>query len=270
MTKWIGFLFLLLMSTCSMAGDRTGATPTLQGCVAPEGLDKVANTSVLVFGEYHGTQEMPSLFFDAVCALTQHHADKRILIGLELSESLRVALDRDLTKHHEAALSAVRADPFWIAFGDGRRSAQMLGLIERLIALAAADARVRVVAIENRGIDSEGAKYFAEQIQAHKADHALVLIGNAHARKLPIQGRDVAPFAQTLGKLGQTVTALDIEAGSGEFWGCTRPGECAPRPVVAKSRGDNAFVELRSCRDACPFDGVLFVPRVSVADPVPR
>src|SRR5207302_1493589 len=109
-----------------------------ESCVPIPGLAPLlAPGALLVFGEVHGTREIPAFVGEVACAAARAG---RVRVGLELPASdaplLRRFLDGD-----EGALG--HSEPWRRpALGSGRTSAAMLALLQRLRALRRAGAPV--------------------------------------------------------------------------------------------------------------------------------
>jgi hypothetical protein len=154
-----------------------------------------------IFGELHGTNEIPALFGDLVCEAA---AQGPVIVGVEMQESSQAALDSWLASDGgAAALSALLRDGHW-RFTDGRASRAMLALLERLRALRAAGRRIAMLAfVPATGPAPTQTPY--EQAMAANWRRALagapgarlfVLVGNIHSRTAPY--RDFEPAAMHL------------------------------------------------------------------------
>jgi hypothetical protein len=64
-------------------------------CRPVSGLSFVESSAVTVFGEYHGTKEIPEFFYDVLCNLYKETTEP-ILIGLELEVLLNEAFQHPL------------------------------------------------------------------------------------------------------------------------------------------------------------------------------
>lgn len=241
-------------------------------CGAPRGTRQlVATADIVLLGELHGTRESPQLLHAIACAMAAEHPDGNILVGLELPGAFNPLLEGLDAETAEASVAALRAHPFWAEPGDGRHSQAMLALLEKLVRWSAREPRLQVATIENQNFDDAGARFFAGLMQARNSRAAVVLAGNAHARRQPVPGHGVAPFGQNLAAqaAGRRVLALKIEGGVSEAWLCLNAGDCGPHEIPGRDRGADAFVELRACpRGDCPFDGIVYLPRLTVSMPV--
>ena len=104
------------------------------------------STRYVVFGELHGTAQLPALFADVVCGASRNGA---VVVGLEYDRPYQPALDAYLASDGgPGAREALMIGMEWPSSGftDGRTSEAMLALIERLRLLKAAGADLSVVA----------------------------------------------------------------------------------------------------------------------------
>ena len=117
-------LSALALTACAAVQDRAGKV-----CGAPEGWQEVAAVAeghLLVFGETHGTEEMPDLFESYVCAASRQGG--RTLVGLEYSPStFDAAMAALASDNPEGALN--EAMPRVWAQLDGRGSEAMRDLV---------------------------------------------------------------------------------------------------------------------------------------------
>ena len=227
---------------------------------------EAAGQRLILLGEMHGTQQIPKL----VGRLVSAYADQGpVLLGLEVHHSEQAALRRYLASDGGTkARSALRARPFWNVHGvqhDGRRSYDMLDLIEQLRQLRTSGKDVDILPYDNppdQTVDSQK----RDKAMAVRLRHAyamlprgrlLVLSGNVHAMlKRPsyapaemqtpmgVYLRDLAPYA------------VNITANSGEHWICmTKCGTVAMMPSTQASGRNSDGV----------YDLEIVLPRFTVA-----
>jgi hypothetical protein len=181
-----------------------------------------------IFGELHGTAEIPILFADLVC---QAAARSQVIVGLEMPEASQAALDAWLASDGGAAArAALLRDSFW-RFTDGRSSAAMLALLGRLRALKAAGRRLSLLAfVPSVGRAATQTPY--EQAMAGNWRRALaaapdarlfVLVGSIHSRTATY--RDFEPAAMHLPR-AEILTFGPLPVG-GSAYNC-QPEGCGP------------------------------------------
>ena len=190
----------------------------------------VPERRAFIFGELHGTTEIPALFGDFVCAAA---AQGPVTVGLEMPESSQAALDAWLASDGSAAARAsLLADSFWRS-GDGRSSAAMLALLERLRALRAAGRRIGLLAFVPPAGDAPTqtpyeqamAANWRRALEASPGSRLLVLVGSIHSRTQHY--RDFDPAAMHLPRAGG-LTLGPLPVG-GSAYNC-QPDGCGPHP----------------------------------------
>lgn len=266
-------LCALLFGAVSLTagGSDHGAAPaepgTIVGTCAPvAGRDWLPNTGAILFGEYHGTREPAALFADLVCARLADADAPRLLVALEMPASLNPILaDPDLGEPG-ALVARLREHPFWDAFNDGRSGASGLALAEWLLRERIRNPdRLHLLAFQVPSIDTAGATLIHDTMQAVAATQALVFTGNAHARKVPIPGKQPAALGQSLVAAGVPVVSLDIRHGGGTAWFCFPPcqsREVPPMPIKGARR-----IEREAHPGDGAFDGWYYVERLSLSGP---
>jgi hypothetical protein len=167
----------------------------------------MADRRAFIFGELHGTNEIPALFADLVCEAA---AQGSVIVGLEMPESSQAALDAWVgSDGGAAALATLLRDGHW-RFADGRASQAMLALVERLRALKAAGRPVSLLAfvpasaatLTGTAYEQAMAAIWRRALTGTPGARLLVLVGNIHSRTAPYRGFEPAamhvPRAQSL------------------------------------------------------------------------
>lgn len=256
---------LIVLATLICACATNVAAPSCNPVAGMEPL--LQEGGVIMVGDYHGTNEPPEVFFELACAYVSLHQVDPVVIAVELPDSLNAAFEEQ--KSFEEAIAALRKDVFWDEFGDGRHSAAMLSMTERLLQLAHhSNGRVRLLAIERPMIDSAGAMFVSDSLRKSGAERSLVFLGNAHARRSQMRGQRSPPMGQVLQDLGHRVVSLNIRPGGGEAWICSGPDNCSRRALPASGSGEIQRIEFNRCEgDHCAFDGFYYIPKLTVSDP---
>jgi hypothetical protein len=243
----VRFLALILVAV-SAASQEPPRCPPLPGAGQ---LFSLPELRFLLVGEMHGTAETPAIFADLVCAAAR--ATKRpIIAAVELHD--RRAIDRFLASGDRVSLLASEE---WKG-KDGRTSAAMLSLLDRLRALKSGGMVSSVVAFsvarsgEPPAIEEHMAGALLQAAGQSPGALVIALTGNAHASKSVIpQIGPHRPMASFL-PAAQTVSLLAADRG-GQAWNCQSDG-CGPHPL--KSSGESARgVTLTSPHSG--YDGVL-------------
>jgi len=260
------WLFALLWLGLSAQALHAGAIDK-HGCAPLQGFDATRQAQVLVFGDMHGTVQSPAVFGQAACLFAQQLGTQRGVIGLELPESFNAYFSSIGTASVGTVWSRARRDPFWNEFNDGRHSAAMLDLVHHLIELSAQSrGSLRLLALERQPIDVDGASLLVKTMRSWNAARALVLIGNAHARMLRMQGQATEPFARNVATAGLRVLSLNAQAGGGEVWWCAP--DCGVHPFFAQPEDGGVKIVLPPDGDTQPWHGYYYVPRMSLSHPV--
>lgn len=193
---------------------------------------------ILLFGEMHGTRELPQAFGEVVC---QAARTAPVVVGLEHpgSEAGRLAAVVGAAGSPEATTAVLRASPYWTSkYQYGATSEAMMALLARLAALRSAGMPIEVFvfdveqAAQGPDRDERMAANIARMARAHPGAQLLILTGNYHARTA--RGTPWDPSARfTAGFLrsaGFDVVGLDF-AGEGEAWACMAPDHDAVAQV---------------------------------------
>lgn len=263
-------LHLLLLATLwfGLWGQALHASSaTAHACLPLRGFDATRDAQVVVFGDMHGTVQSPAVFAQAACLFAQQLGGKRGVIGLELPESFNAYFDDVGVQPVEAVWAHASSDAFWDEFKDGRHSAAMWRLVHRLIELSAkSGGSLRVVALARQPIDVDGASLLVSSMKSLQAARALVLIGNAHARMIRMQGQNSEPFARNVANAGLSVLSLNAQAGGGRGWQCAP--ECAAHPFFAMPEKGGLKIVLLPDGDKEPWHGYYYLPEMTLSHPV--
>lgn len=223
---------------------------------------------LLLLGEFHGTREIPQL----VARLVERYAGEGpVVLGLEIDRGEQRALDAYMdSAGDEAARQSLWRRSWWHrtdARHDGRRSRDMLALIEHVRRLRAGGADVAVLAYDVNGDATPGdvdardramAAAIRSAVEALPRGRVLMLAGNVHAmkerpRSLPPQAprpagtwlRDLHPFS------------VRITARTGHFWAAHGPGRHGP------ATADGARSRTGPATGA--YDALVVLPEFTVA-----
>jgi hypothetical protein len=257
-------LAAVFLAGCMGSHKEVGSKPV---CGQLPGFESVAAADVVVFGDAHGTVEPPQIFATAACRFSSGLNGERGVVGLELPDRFNQYFADLAPDKLAASIAALEADAFWDAMQDGRHSLSMLTMVRQLMAISAeSDGYLKLVAFERRKVDEMGAQFFVERMRAYSAKKGLVFIGNAHARIVPMRGRNVVPFAKRLQDAGLEVISLDIRAGGGKGWLCS--DSCREVPFPSFEGGDAAKIVVEPCAGECAYHGYYYIPALSVSQPV--
>lgn len=234
-------------------------------------IQHAGDARLIVLGEYHGTAETPRLVADLVERYSRDNAAVRL--GLEMPMSENVALARYLRSNGDPdAREALRTTPFWFVKDDqhdGRRSRDMLDLIESIRSLRAQGRDVGVAgydvetgsSTDNDMRDAAMATHLHQQFNAlPPGARMLVLTGNVHAMRSPPADAPPEMQQRTMAShlLDLPLYSVRLEALRGHFWACVQP--CRALPLIERAPRDP---ELSTDQDR-QYDLVVFLPGLSV------
>ncbi|WP_156359855.1 hypothetical protein [Sphingomonas sp. Leaf10] len=269
--------FFIAVASIGLAAAAPTVAHAGERCGVPDGWAEVTRRKprYVVFGEIHGTAQSPAFIGTLACALTTR--GERVLVAVELSSSDNDALQAAWRLPPGQFPEALHKTGL-VGRRDGVGSVATRDMIVRLHALKSAGRPVSIVAFNGARDSAQRAKFAdqpgqgpheaaqAENIRnaaaAGRYDHVLVLVGNLHARKEPIE-RDTAtfrPMAMQLAPAGK-VMSLNMATAGGSAWTCElRAGakfergkpissgmiECAGHPVRSDSTINRApFVAVQ-------------------------
>ncbi|WP_198120135.1 hypothetical protein [Massilia rhizosphaerae] len=244
--------------------------PSGMNCTEIKGLAPYLRSHrVVMFGEGHGTKEMPETFLRVVCSALSKGMS--VAVGLEmpvdLSESLKAYMRS--TGDQSARASLLQAD-FWKLGEDGRASLAMVEMIEGFRRLGQAGYPISIFAMQGSGrdwhINNDGkmaAKIRAEY-SARPESLILTLTGNVHNMKVKPEWFPPelpAPIPTHITDLNPATFNLSSTGGSA--WSCTETCGIHSVPVQAN---DNVFVVRESgLKDA--YTGDISVGRTTASPP---
>ncbi|MCQ8184511.1 hypothetical protein [Parvularcula maris] len=290
MRLWMGIAGLsVLLSACATTEDRSASA-----CNAPDGWQEVAEAAegqFLLFGESHGTEEIPDLFESYVCAVSARGG--RTLVGLEFQPGDAAAVEAALASEDPGAAIKEAMAPTWRLYAsDGRGSEAMLGLLLALDKMDGVDLvffddfdvmrdlngpvdapQEEVVAwyqnLPPHALQRVRDARMAEELDAaftDDYDRAVVLVGSIHASKTRFDFLGDTDNAAMLLPEG-TVTLVSMTSG-GEAWvnGGVKPvrqSRLLPEGATAPS-----ITLVEGGVDEGRFDGYYFVGEVTASPPV--
>jgi hypothetical protein len=253
--------FLLFLAALIAAAPAHAACPPLPGMEAV--LDR-PGLQFLLFGEYHGTAEMPGLVADALCSAAAK--GRPVVLGIEFDSRAQPALDAYLRSDGgvEARAALLKAE-VWREEG-GRTTAAILDLIETARRLGRRH-KLGIVAFDaapepGTSARREAAMADAVRQAAGRVPGALViaLTGAGHAGKAA--WTSYTPPFPSAGQLlpAERTIALSFARPGGRFWGC-RPADggasegCKPYDMPAREPvAARGIVMDPSIREG--FDGI--------------
>jgi hypothetical protein len=219
---------------------------------------------VLLFGEIHGTKEIPAFVAEVACQALA--AGLPLLVALEVPRSTGEAMDLYVRGDGSPAERArLLQDRHWRPdIADGRSSQAMLALVDRLRQLFAGGGRIVVIGVQ-QGSEAGGARAIGEARQRNQGSLVLALAGNYHtcvsATCAPYRG-----FGYILvEELRVPALSLNALTSGGSFWGGSgvrHLGSGRPAASRAKIPRVELWPEPRS-----GFDGVFVIGSITPSPP---
>jgi hypothetical protein len=266
----LGAAFCLVASTAPTSVAETPLHHDLPDgeCTVPAGGAEVAarRSKFIVFGEMHGTRESPEFLGALACGLASR--GERLLIAVELNATANSAIQNAWLVHNEQFDEALRTSG-WFGRKDGVGSTAMFELLQKLHRLRVQGKSIDVVAFNSfsdneqrqrfKGLPGQGpheaaqAENIRRASQSRRYDHILILVGNLHARKVPVENGAVSyqPMAMQLGSAAEVIT-LNMQSSGGSMW------NCLTKPNVTLERGKPPPPDALDCgiheTGRSPFD----------------
>jgi hypothetical protein len=224
-----------------------------EDCTSIEGLaERIAPGRIFLFGEIHGTEQSPAFVAEVACAVAKTGND--VVVGLELVSSAQGLADRYLNSPGRPVdRDALLQHDIWTrSYQDGRNSAAMVELIERVRRLKWQGRSVRVLYFDPPayagGQDREAkmAATIAASAERHPEAVHVILTGNAHSRTAP--GNRNNPGYMPMGALlqrqvpGDRIVALDVAHEGGSAWICAP--SCGAAFLAERHGGERWSIEI--------------------------
>jgi len=251
MKPLILWTIILLLSACSTSSEYRSSGDILN-----------VQHDILVFGEYHGTKEIPKFFSDFVRSKFKYESE--LTVGLELPYRFNQVLDYFETLNYLPSETEIRNrfsdDTFWCEFRDGRHSSAMLDLLVELTYLKYNLGQNKSLNIINlvtdKNVDVEGARIFTDAMKQQPKSVGVVLIGNYHARQTQMASYPDGPlpFSGVLSENGFEVVSLNIGTINGSMWGCAP--DCHEMKVVPSAQNSLEGIHLIDDYKFFPNDNV--------------
>ncbi|HET6436322.1 MAG TPA: hypothetical protein VFG18_11580 [Xanthomonadaceae bacterium] len=265
--RWLAMVAVLGIACMEAAAAPAADDPALALLQRAVDADRV-----VLLGELHGTQEAPRLAGEYVASSARTGP---VILALEIDRRQQPLLSRYLASDGGAsARVALLAGKHWRdPMHDGRDSAAMLRLVERMRALRAAGAPVALLAFDPGAGDMDARNRGMARILRRAAALApearlVVLTGNVHAMTQPqemfLDGRRIVLETAGHALADLAPVSVDIGGAAGEAWACH--STCAKQPVTRFPRALAAPTLERNAPGA-GWDYTLTLPRLSASPP---
>jgi hypothetical protein len=234
LTVWPG----LLLISCALFTGETASSPGRQNainCPTLPGADNmfaIPGKRFYIFGEMHGTAEIPKLFGDFVCAAA---ARWPVVVGLELEAEQQPIVDRYLRSDGSTqARQEILRSRHWTQVEDGRASEAMFALLERLRILRTSGSAISVVAFIPNVSDPNSqtpyeramAEIWRRSVETNPSARFVALVGSVHALRAPVHGFE--PAAMHMPQ--ESTLTLGYAPTGGIARNCQQDG-CGPHPL---------------------------------------
>lgn len=195
---------------------------------------------------------------------------REIVVGLEVPSDEQPQLDNYLGGSGEPSDKLdLLAGHFWQRPSqDGRSSAAILRLIDRIRAIKVSGGNVRIVAIDKPSSeisrDAAMARAIRTELQTSVNARVVVLMGNYHASKAPSSDPTFKSTAFLLSDLSPTTVLIGYRAGTA--WACM-DGTCGIHPLSSKWAADR-FAGFHSGVSPLPgYDGTYLLETITASPP---
>lgn len=264
---------------CSLAYGAlvsANAQPTEQGsslCQRDLDISLLEDYQFLIFGEVHGTNEIPSIFSDYVCAFG---SKEPVAVGVEWPAHSSTQLNDYISSREngdEQVPLRIAAEMSGQQGADGRSTLAIVEMLERLRALKLAGLDITVVPFVPDSSDINGGQDAYERALADKlmaniptGRRALILVGNVHAQRAKFEISDGLGFMPMAAHFPEDATlGLAPRIASGSAWNCSAQG-CGANPVPARDLSGYPEIEVFE-QDRSGYGGAWLIGRVSASPP---
>lgn len=263
------YKIIIALALCFPLASQAGCYKTIS--------DTLKKSGVVIFGEFHGTNESPEFVVECAKDFLIHH--KKITIALELPASDNTMINRYLKDETTAA--ELLSTPSW-QYPDGRTSKAMFGIVDAVKKLKKSNSNIHLFGFDAKS-DFKDGNYTGSEREAEMTkklraqikddEYYLVLVGNRHAQlTTDINGwnePNYEPFAKQLRKTINNILSFDVRYLDGTAWACYSDG-CGVKKLdssigdlkVTPQKGDIIF-----SADSKDFNGVYFIGAPSASRP---
>jgi hypothetical protein len=255
---------------CALFASASAAEP----CIALDPVPAaVTEAPFLVFGDVHGTREVPEFVVGYLCAATKQQ--RKITLALEFPASEQSAIDTFMASRGTPEDTAhLTGTAFWHSdMQDGRASTGMLRMAERIRALRAGGADIRVVAIDGDGSAARRNALMAANLRTELGQGAgrqvLALIGGLHAIRNKGKRNDPQYESAIYRLADQRPLALTVGTAGGTAWVCqgVTPASCHATNWDINRVSPAPATPFSLVPPSEQFDGVFFVGATTASPP---
>jgi hypothetical protein len=246
------------------------ATP----CFGPDAVpDAVVNAPFLVFGEVHGTREVPEFLAAYLCTATKQR--RKITLAIEFPSGEQSALDAFIASSGTGEdAGRLTATPFWRrAAQDGRTSIDMLRMLDSIRTLRAGGADIKLLGIDSDLPSARRDAFMADRLRSELHQGAgrqvVALIGGLHA--IRTKGTRFNPQQESAIYLLADLRPLSLTVGTagGTAWVCQGggPASCRATAWDINRVTPAPATPFSLVPPSAQFDGVFFVGATTASPP---
>jgi len=212
--KLIGFV--LLIHSGFVSGQTCNELPA-------QLLKLLTPGNILLFGEMHGTKQMPEHFYDVIC--TASESDTQVNIGIEVPFELTKDIQKfiNTSNHSDIDLEFLK-HTFWSGeYQDGRASQAMFELMHKIRILNLTNNNIQIFTFDHNTPNKRDklmASTFISNINTNKL--TLALSGNIHSRT--VHGRPWDKEEKNMGAFIKenyiNTHSIYFSYSSGDAWVC--------------------------------------------------
>ena len=247
------------------------ATSANDDCLSSASIpQKVAAAPFLVFGDVHGTAEVPRFIASYLCAASRNA--RLLTLAMEIPASEQPGIDTYLASAGKSDdLARFVSSPFWQrSRQDGRTSIAMLHLFEQIRAMRASGTQIRIVAIDDTQAADRNVAMAARikaELTRSTGHQLVVLIGGLHAIR---SKRTQSKFQSSIYLLAdEHPLSLIVGTAGGTAWVCKSgdPASCNATnwDINRVNPAPESAITLTPPSEQ--FDGVFFVGQTTASPP---
>lgn len=285
--------FVTLAACVNQTATSLGGTD--DDCGALKGWEQVAAAAdhrILIFGEAHGTNEIPDAFARYICAVSAREGRTLVLLEIDVLHEDGFAAASEAPDPRSELLSTM---PKHWTNQDGRGSQAMLDMVVKLIRLRQAGRDLEIKPMDQligwpeTDSSEELSAWLAEQpftktqqmrdagmaekirMESEGFDRTIVLAGSVHARKAELQA---LPGIDLMAMLVPDSISLLVLHDGGTAWNWTENGPAIDErsPSNREHRTTNSMALTSQKLPAYPgdepnFDGYVSVGPITASSP---
>jgi hypothetical protein len=254
-------------------GETSASTP----CIALDAVPAtVLDAPFVVFGEVHGTREVPAFVTAYLCAAAKKQ--RKITLALEYPANQQDAIDAFMVSNGTTQdVERFTSTAFWRRDRqDGRTSVDMLRMHQNIRTLRASGVDIKVVAIDSEVGPARRDTVISDNLRAElrqgEGRQVLVLIGGLHAVRN--KGNRFNPHYESAVYLldDKRPLALTVGTSGGTAWVCQggTSASCHAAPWDINRVTPAPATPFSLVPPSAQFDGMFFVGPTTASPPAAK